>query len=153
VYCYDDLYNLCNRFFTDDQEIVSAINNGMLRVFKNKASITTWIYTIVRNEALTIVRNKKSLKIIKELHTDLPEAVKENPFATSLVEDILLYLNNLSFDTRATCNLYYLEEYSIKEIASVLDMKEGTVKWHLSEGRKKLQLMFNTHKKQIEKVG
>ena len=147
---YDALYNLCNRFFDDDQEIITALNNGMLRVFKNihqfdiaKAELFTWMYSIVRNEALTVVRNKKTTAITKELTADISSEISVNPFASSVADDVFIYLGKLSHTTRATCNLFYLEGYSIKEIAVSLDIKEGTVKWHLSEGRKKLQSIFN----------
>jgi len=39
--------------------------------------------------------------------------------------------------------LFYVEGLLIKEIAICLNMKEGTVKWHLSDGRSKLKTFFN----------
>jgi RNA polymerase sigma factor (sigma-70 family) len=157
---YDKLYGMCNRYFTDEHEIISAINNGMLRVFKfmhlydkTQADIQTWIYTIVRNEALTIVRNKKNLTITKELSTDLEIASNFKPFDENANEETQLYLSKLPETTRAIFTLFYLENLSIKEVAKDLEMKEGTVKWHLSEGRKKLQTIFNFKDEAILNAG
>lgn len=150
---YDMLYNLCSKFFDDDQEIVTSINNGMLRVFKSistydaaKAELFTWVYTIVRNEALTLVRNKRTQKHTEELTDDLSVEVITNPFAKHQQEEAQQYLKKLTHTTRVVCSLFYLEEYSIKEVAASLDMKEGTVKWHLNEGRNKLKTIFATTK-------
>ena len=74
MHCYPAMSNLCKRFFDDKHEIVTALNNGMLKVFKNiaqyeeaKSELLTWVYAIVRNEALTLVRNKKSVVSTNEL--------------------------------------------------------------------------------------
>ncbi len=157
---YPALSGLCRRFFDDEQEIISALNNGMLRIFKNiamydkeKSALLTWMYTIVRNEALTMVRNKKTTLVTQELTSDLTVEVMSNPFIKKEEEEIYIYLGKLSHTTRATCSLYYIEGYSVKEIAISLDMKEGTVKWHLSEGRKRIQSLFKTNSDRIANAG
>ena len=147
---YPALFALCRRFFDDEQEIVSALNNGMLRVFKNisqydetKSELLTWAYAIVRNEALTLIRNKQSGVATQELMADMQVEIMNNPFIQTKEQDVHIYLSALTSTTRAVCTLFYIEGYSIKEIAKSLDMKEGTTKWHLSDGRKKLQSTFN----------
>lgn len=112
----------------------------MLRVYKNlyqyessKADLYTWIYAIVRNEALTIIRNKKTATITNELIIEKVDAQPVSPLTTSVTQEIIALLNQLTETTRTICNLYYFEEYSVKEIACIFTMKEGTVKWHLSE--------------------
>ncbi len=151
---------LCRRFFDDEQEVVTAINNGMLRVFKNismyepaKSQLITWVYAIVRNEALTLVRNNKNVVVTVELTDEFPAETSINPFAQSEENEVVFHLGKLSSATRAVCSLFYLEGYAIKEIALSLDMKEGTVKWHLSEGRKKLQSIFNNNNNRIANAG
>jgi len=47
----------------------------------------------------------------------------------------------------------YIEDYSIKEIAASLDMKDGTVKWHLNEGRNKLKVIFQNNLIKVANVG
>lgn len=157
---FPSLYTLCRRFFDDEQDILSAINNGMLRVFKNisqyddkKSKLETWMHSIVRNEALTIIRNQKNKIKTEELTEDLSAEAMKNPFINTIEEDIYLLLSKLTRTTRAICNLYYLEGYNIREIGVLMEIKEGTVKWHLSEGRKQIQSNLETNKNRIIKAG
>jgi RNA polymerase sigma factor (sigma-70 family) len=142
---YPALYALCRSFFDEKHEILTAINNGMLRVYKNidqfdssKASLFTWIYTIVRNA---------SLSMLKERRKETPMVYKEDLEAHSFIQPIFsgelnetyMLLYKLPPTTRAVCSLFYVEGFSIKEIAESMDLKEGTVKWHLNEGRTRLK--------------
>lgn len=144
------MYNLCNKFFDDPQDIITALNNGMLRVFKNidqydadKSELFTWVYTIVRNSALTVVRDKKTQAAFTELSNDIVVVEDaNNPFKETDEEKVFVYLGKLAATTRAVCSLFYIEDYTIKEIATSLEMKEGTVKWHLNEGRNRLKIIF-----------
>ncbi len=151
---------MCNKFFDDDQDIVTAINNGMLRVYKNieqfdsnKAELFTWVYTVVRNAALTLVRDKKNKVAFVELTGDISSDVIVNPFTNTEDTEVFLYLGKLTATTRAVCSLFYIEDYSIKEIAASLEMKDGTVKWHLNEGRNKLKMIFQNNLTKVANVG
>lgn len=157
---YPAMYNLCNKFFDDPQDIITALNNGMLRVFKNigqydpeKSELFTWIYTIVRNSALTVVRDKKNQANFAELsnHVAIAEDAN-NPFKETDEEKVFAYLGKLAATTRAVCSLFYIEDYSIKEIAASLEMKEGTVKWHLNEGRNRLKIIFQNNLLKVAKA-
>lgn len=157
---YPMLFSLCNRFFDDNHEILSAINNGMLKVFKNidqyratLSELNTWIYTIVRNEALTLVRNQKSTMPTQELTDEIAEEMIVNPFGKYSEESITQSLSSLPPITRTIFHLFYCEGYSVKEIGSALDIKDGTVKWHLFEGRKKLQKLFQNNITRIANAG
>ncbi|MBS1509889.1 MAG: sigma-70 family RNA polymerase sigma factor [Bacteroidetes bacterium] len=152
---YPAFYALCKCFFSDPHDVLTAVNNGMLRVFKNinqynpdKGDFFNWCYTIIRNAALTLIRDKKS-KLTYELTEHLQEAGTDNPFRKLEWKDIYYYLGQLPQNTRCVCSLYYLEGFSIKEIAAAIDMKEGTVKWHLKECRSKLKSILEQPKTKI----
>ena len=51
-------------------------------------------------------------------------------------------LNELPADYRVTIVLHYIEGYSVKEIAQILNVTEGTVKSRLSRGRSKLRMFL-----------
>jgi len=147
---YPDLFMLCNKFLDDEQDIITALNNGMMNVFNNiekydaqKGDFYGWIYCIVRNSALSVVRTKQKEIPMKEIGEVLQLDVSSNPLANEAHKVSMALLGRLPTGTRAVINLFYLEGYLIKEIAESLDMKEGTVKWHLNEGRSKLKQMIN----------
>lgn len=146
---YPALFALCRTFFDDNHEIITALNNGMLKVFKNieqydavKGTFFNWVYTVVRNAALTEVRNKKTNASLV-YSGSLPGNDSFNPFEEKDSDTLYEMLYKLPATTRAVCVLYYKEGFSIKEIAASLEMKEGTVKWHLNEGRTRLKNMFS----------
>jgi RNA polymerase sigma factor (sigma-70 family) len=155
LYCqfYPALFNLCKKFFAEEHDILTALNNGMLKVFKNinqynpsKGEFFNWTYTIVRNSCLTILRDRKTdLKL--EYKEDITDTTAYDPFSDSEWEDVFQYLNKLPPSTRAVCSLFYLENFSVKEIGQQLEMKEGTVKWHLNESRNKLKDILIKSKK------
>ena len=120
----------------------------MLKVFKNinqydesKGKFFNWAYTTVRNAALTLVRDKKT-EVTLELTDHYEDIADFNPFRDENASDIYVYLDLLSAKTRVVCCLFYIEGFSIKEISKSLEMKEGTVKWHLSESRSRLKTLI-----------
>ncbi len=142
---YPALFALCKKFFAHDHEAQTALNNGMLRVFKSidrydasKGELFPWIYTIVRNSALTLVRDQNSF-ISLELTDQFPEIVHNEPVLPSAWNEIYDCLDKLPPATRVVCSLFYLEGFSIKEIAGKLGLREGSVKWHLNESRNRLR--------------
>lgn len=148
---YPAMFALCRTFFEDDQDIITALNNGMLRVFKNidryepdKGTLFNWIYTIVRNAALTLIRDKKN-NLTFELNENLQDATVNNPFKQLEWKDIYYYLDMLPPKTRCVCTLYYLEGFSIKEVANAININDGAVKWHLNECRNRLRTIFEQH--------
>lgn len=150
---YPGLYALCRQFFSDEQDIVSVLNNGMLNVFKNigtydiaKGELFNWCYTIVRNAAITYLNSIKVIKKV-ELDTDLQNSYYENPLMELKDDDLFTYLDILPPATRAVSSLYYREDFSINEISQQLNISVGTVKWHLSECRSRLSKLFYTKAK------
>ncbi len=59
-------------------------------------------------------------------------------------------MHQLSSKYRMILHLYYYEEYSIREIAELLHMKENTVASRLARGREKLKQMFEKGGKEYE---
>jgi RNA polymerase sigma factor (sigma-70 family) len=142
---YPAFFALCKTFFSDSQDVITALNNGMLKVYKNieqyeleKGSFFNWAYTIIRNTALTHIRNKNTQQLFKELGDDA-YTVSFHPFENSSWDEVYTALDTLPYTTRAICVLFYIEEFLIKEIVNAMNMKEGTVKWHLAESRSRLK--------------
>jgi RNA polymerase sigma factor (sigma-70 family) len=147
---YPVLFALCKNFFEDKHDIVTAINNGMLKVFTNidqydpaKGEFFNWMYTTVRNAALTMLRDRKTQTFdYVEIEEKMGFVSQENPWEQLSGGDIHVYLMQLPVATRRICSLYYVDGFSVKEIANSLAISDGTVKWHLSESRNRLKMIF-----------
>lgn len=59
-------------------------------------------------------------------------------------------MQQLPYKYRMILHLFYYEEYSIREIAGLLHMKENTVSSRLSRGREKLKQIFQKGGKEYE---
>lgn len=143
---YPVLFILCKGFFADNHDALEALNNGMLKVFKNigqydpkKGAFFNWIYTIVRRAALDKLKLKK-YPITEDISGVLFREGTDDPVSFLESKDFYEGLHVLSPATRVVCNLYYVEGFSIKEIGGRLNISPGTVKWHLSETRRKLKI-------------
>jgi len=146
---YPALFTLCKKFYADNHDIRTALNTGMLKVFQNisafdvsRGDFFNWAYTIVRNAAITMLRSRKPDFFFEELKDDHTDYAGYEPFAAQDWDEKFFYLDALPPATRAVCSLFYLEGFSIREIAGALEMKEGTVKWHLNHCRTRLRQLF-----------
>ena len=143
---YRVMMNLCLRFTKNETDAMEVLNTGFYKVYKNigkykatKASLYTWIRTIIINSCIDFIKIKSGRAEWKELdqaaNIDLPPEVFTKISAT----DILHLVRQLPPATQAVFNLYAMEGYNHKEIAGLLAISDGTSKWHLSEARKILQ--------------
>lgn len=152
---YRAMTAICLRYTKNENDALEVLNTGFYKVYKNidrydavKASLYTWIRTIIINSCLDFIRSEQSFKGAGELeqaaHIHVPPAVVSK---MSSVE-ILTLVRKLPPATQAVFNLYVIEGYSHAEIGSIAGISEGTSKWHLSEARKKLQVMIKAQSDQ-----
>jgi len=153
---YEAMVSLCMRYTKNEQDAVEVLNNGFLKVFINihryepgKASLYTWIRTIVINSCLDFLKLKEK----KIVHDELIEAEVVHIDAEAInkmkTTELLYFIRQLAAATKAVFNLYVMEGYNHKEIAQMLGISEGTSKWHLSEARKNLKQMIRLQEVKI----
>ena len=138
------------------QEVFIRVYKG-LKKFKMKSEFSTWLYRITTNVCLTHKSWNKRHPVIslsEKIETAEDEFGKYelvdedmDPAEYSLNKDLGSYINNavesLSSKQKITFILKHYEGYKIKEIAAMLNCKEGTIKKYLFEAirnlRKKLE--------------
>ena len=130
-------------------DAMEVLNSGFYKVFKNihqydpdKASLYTWIRTIIINNCLDFIRVKE--KNMKAEELDKVEEIELEPEIISKMKsvDLLEMIRQLPTATQTVFNLYVIEGYTHKEIGQRVGISEGTSKWHLSEARKILQQLI-----------
>jgi RNA polymerase sigma factor (sigma-70 family) len=124
----------------------------MLKVYKNidrfredRGAFFNWVYTIVRNTALDKLKLVVPIPQRAETLSGIEPASGDNPLLSLESREVFRLLDHLSPATRVVCSLFYLEGFPVKDIAERLRLSTGTVKWHLSESRKKLKEIFEKH--------
>ncbi len=123
-----------------------------LKNFKFQSNFSTWMYRIVHNTCLDIIRKQKRRKEIpmetknnlnnngyeiplKDL-SDGPEALLEYEFVKKEIKKCIV---ELPAEYQGVIILRDIENLSYEEIAKVLNISEGTVKSRLNRGRKQLR--------------
>jgi len=153
---YRAMLTVCLRYTKNDEDAVEVLNNGFLKVFRNiqryessQASLYTWIRTIVVNSCLDFIKQKQKLEKVNELNEDAEVHIAPDVINKMKTAELLDQVRRLAPATQAVFNLYVIEGFSHKEIAQLLNISEGTSKWHLSEARKNLQQLINQPKVKI----
>ncbi|MEO8764846.1 MAG: sigma-70 family RNA polymerase sigma factor [Ginsengibacter sp.] len=147
---YRAMMSICLRYTKNETDAMEALNTGFYKVFKYiqryepaKASMYTWIRTIVINSCLDHLKLKEKNEQHKAL-TGTTDLQTDPGIISKIKSEHLLHLvRKLPPATQAVFNLFIMEGYSHKEIAKLLKISDGTSKWHLSEARKNLQKMIN----------
>lgn len=143
---YKVMMNICLRYTNNDSDALSVLNTAFYKVFKNiqrydaaKASIYTWIRTIVVNECISFTNSFKNKLPAAELNEADHIQIEPSVFDKIKEANLLLLIQQLAPATKAVFNLFVLEGYTHKQIGEMLHISEGTSKWHLNDARKKLQ--------------
>lgn len=151
------MMNICLRYTNNDTDALSVLNTAFYKVFKhisrydaNKGSIYTWIRTIVVNECISAVHSNKKKIAAVELNEAEDIRVEPSVFDKIKEANLLLLIQQLAPATKTVFNLFVLEGYTHKQIGEMLDISEGTSKWHLNDARKKLQDLIIKQNNRIE---
>jgi len=110
--------------------------------FKTGEPFGPWIFRIVTNLALDVVKHRKRFR--HEEITDAAPADRRDradlpAIANELAERIDKSIESLPEMQRIVARLYLVEEFGHAEIASMTGLSEGTVRSHLSLARGKLK--------------
>jgi RNA polymerase sigma factor (sigma-70 family) len=148
-YFYQSMMGLCIRYTKCEEDSKLVLNSGFFKVFEKvkeynpaKASFYTWIRMILVNCCLDHLKSKQRLVFVNELREAELLHIEPEVIRKMEAEKILHLIRNLPPATQAVFNLYIIDGYDHKEIASLLQISEGTSRWHLSEARKNLKLQL-----------
>lgn len=136
------VYRLCVAFLRDSAAAQDVAQESMLRVWKalpsynSRAALSTWIYAITRNRCLTaLASGQKALSLSDETVEAEAGAVAAADGGAETVAALHRLVEELPEVPRRVITLFYFEERSVAEVATLLGCPEGTVKTHLFRAR------------------
>jgi RNA polymerase sigma factor (sigma-70 family) len=147
----DASYNLAKWLTQNEQDAEDIVQDAYLRAIRHFGSFRgeegrAWLLTIVRNLCYDAMRRKKvregTASFDEELHCTCPTTTSDPESALLHKEraDVLQRaLGELPLELREVLVLREIEELSYREIASVTQIRMGTVMSRLSRARKRLQ--------------
>lgn len=129
-----DLFAYAFSITKSREEAEDAVHNAIIKAFdaleklRKRAKFRQWLFAILRNECLLILRQKKRFTELKE---DVPAELEDCEARL----DIKSAVGSLNSELREAVVLYYKLGCSTSEIASITGVPRGTVMSRLARAR------------------
>jgi RNA polymerase sigma-70 factor (ECF subfamily) len=145
---YGYLLTIGNRYIADIDDSKLMVNESFFKAFTKidqydiSIPFEIWIRRIMINNCIDFLRKNKKEKYTIPLqnheiyYATNSESYAEINIASEYLEKLLLSVPSTS---RKVFSLFAIEGYSHKEISELLEINEGTSKWHVNNARKILK--------------
>ncbi len=133
------LYRVSMSMLKNETDCEDAVQSAILAAYekldtlKKEEFFKTWLVRILINACNKQLRARTRTISLSE-YTDTPVISHDRDI------DVKLALEQLPVKIREVIVLFYMEDFSVKEISCILKIPSGTVKSRLSKGRKLLEI-------------
>lgn len=137
------MLSVCRQYIKDIQLAEDVMITAFMKVFVNlkqfekKGSFEGWIRRIMINECVSFIRVQKKVHFLDD-SVGFEETDNETNIQFS-IEDIQSLIDSLPDGYKIVFNLFAIEGYKHKEIASMLSINEGTSKSQFAHARRILK--------------
>lgn len=121
--------------------------------YNPKYSFTTWLYSVANNMCKNEYRRREVRQEYQAAESNEPELdfIDDKTIEPEqIVEKIFDTLDELGEEHRSAFLLRYREGFSIKDVAEILELPEGTVKSRLFYAKRMLAEKLNYLKDEVE---
>lgn len=147
-YMVPKLYRTCKRYLKKEEDIEEVLADAFYTIFtkidqlKEVLAFEAWCRKITVNHCLAAIKKSTNFNMylddVKLLSQPFTEEI------TALEEaDLLELLNHIPEGCKTIFTLFVIEGYGHKEIASLLQISEGTSKSQLNAAKSKLKELVN----------
>ncbi len=137
--CEEMLYRISMSMLKNEKDCEDAVQTAILKAYeklstlKNEEYFKTWLVRILIN-----ICNKqlklRSKTVVTENYNQIGEPEEDL--------ELRMLVESLPIKIRQVVVLYYIEQFTTKEISGILKIPKGTVLSRLSKGRELLKLEF-----------
>lgn len=136
------LYRVAMSYTGNEADAADTVQEALLRAWakrdtlRDESLFSTWMTRILINECKTLLRKRRRITPMETL----PQQGNQSPLDSQ--DDLRAALLSLEPHYRVPLVLNALEGYTLREIAGMLRLPEGTVKSRVSRARRQLR-MYN----------
>ncbi|MEI6587796.1 MAG: RNA polymerase sigma factor [Candidatus Moraniibacteriota bacterium] len=140
------LLRYANNLVKDEHRAKDVVQEAFTRAFINlngfdpKKKFSSWIYRIVHNEALNILKKyRKELPMLPEFDFESSENLEKDFSQKEITRAIEKCLSKIPLNYSEPLALFYIEEKSYEEIGDILRIPQGTVATRISRAKLLMQ--------------
>ena len=132
------LYRIARGYLQSEYDCLDAVSEAILKAWQKRATLRdealfdSWLVRILIRECINIQRKQKHVVPMETLPEGEAASPSDNPELQSA-------LDQLPQQQRTAVVLYYMEGYSVAEIAALLHTFKGTIASRLYYARLKLR--------------
>jgi len=153
---YSYAYSVALRLVLDESDADDVVQEGFVRVWKNlnrfdpNTRFTTWLYRIVTNVSLDVIRARKRRPMTTDRQPDeIPmgeNADVGNPEEFTSNRDMIEHIERLAADLPDTQRLVFtlrdIQDLTIEEVCECTGLSSESVRTNLHYARKRLREHF-----------
>lgn len=151
------LFYYIRRLVDDEQDTWQILQETWVKVLRGikklhePRKLPTWLYSIARNTAISHLRAKYANQAMLEESEKLGDAEDDNRnVAFEDAEQVHYGLSRITLPHREILTLFFLQDLSVEEIASVLEIPVGTVKSRLYYAKRALKAALEREEQKYE---
>jgi RNA polymerase sigma factor (sigma-70 family) len=158
----DHVYNLALRICGNNEEAEEIAQDAFVKAyrslaqFKMKSSFATWLYRIVYNTSISLVRARKKKPLsLEDFPADATDFIGVSTNETEVEEEyksslVNFALQKISEEERGLIGLYYYEELKTEEISEITGISKSNIKIKLFRARQKMiEIIKKAEKKNL----
>jgi RNA polymerase sigma-70 factor (ECF subfamily) len=158
----DKAFNLAFRICGNREEAEEIAQDAFVKAYRSlkdfrmKSSFATWLYRIVYNTAISLVRSRrKGVLALEEFPADAVDFLSFNKNEDEAADDyrnslVNFALQKISEEERGLITLYYYNELDTEEISRITGINKSNIKVKLFRARQKMsEIIKKVEKKNV----
>lgn len=146
------LFYYLRRLLRAEEDAWDVLQEVWLQVFRrlpelrDSAAFPAWLYRIGHHQAVSLLRKQRKLEVAMDGDgcLEVQDSAELN-FTASDAEEVHAALARLPQAQREVLTLFFLEGFSISDIAEIVEAPEGTVKSRMHYGKQALRKEMESH--------
>jgi RNA polymerase sigma factor (sigma-70 family) len=151
--------SICVRYTHNQDRAKEVLNMGFykilsnLKTYKQDVPFKPWARKIMINTLINEYKKEKhhssTINYVEEYYDNADYSDLNHAVTKINADQIYAFIALLPPASRQVFNMYFIDGYKHREIADMLNISEGTSKWHLNSAREKLkEMIFKTEAEQ-----